>query len=167
MITPPDDGLIRIDESAYQAWKGDRPLQLSLKMFRILAMLVTHAGTVVTREDLMREVWQTTWMSSSKTIDMHVSWLRRALHDNPARPRYVTTVRGVGFRLEADAVPEPELLKLVTDDHRLPLHIEHGQMVYDAGGALVAVALTSMAAQWIVECANETAVDAERLASLA
>ena len=50
----------------------------------------------------MRDVWQTEWMGSSKTLDMHVSWLRRKLGDDATDPRYITTVRGVGFRFEQD-----------------------------------------------------------------
>jgi DNA-binding response OmpR family regulator len=57
---------------------------------------------VVTREELAREVWDTRWLGGSKTIDVHVSSLRRKLGDDPAAPRYVTTVRGVGLRFERD-----------------------------------------------------------------
>jgi DNA-binding response OmpR family regulator len=48
----------------------------------------------------MREVWDTTWWSSTKTLDMHISWLRKKLGDDAAAPRYISTVRGVGFRFE-------------------------------------------------------------------
>jgi len=61
---------------------------------------VTKAGQVVTREELMRDVWRTEWMGSSKTLDMHVSWVRRKLGDDAADPQYISTVRGVGFRFE-------------------------------------------------------------------
>ncbi len=63
-------------------------------------MLVRQAGHVVTREDIMREVWETTWFGSTKTVDMHVSWLRKKLGDDAANPRYLFTVRGVGLRFE-------------------------------------------------------------------
>ena len=56
--------------------------------------------SVVTRDQLMREVWDTTWWSSTKTLDMHISWLRKKLGDDPAAPRLITTLRGVGFRFE-------------------------------------------------------------------
>ena len=61
---------------------------------------VVHAGKVVTREQLMQEVWGANWWGSTKTLDMHVSWLRRKLGDDANSPRYITTVRGVGFRFE-------------------------------------------------------------------
>ena len=66
-------------------------------------MLVRQAGTVVTREDIMREVWETNWFGSTKAVDMHVSWLRRKLGDDASAPKYLTTVRGVGLRFETDS----------------------------------------------------------------
>ena len=66
------------------------------------------AGTVVTRERLIDEVWDTNWFGSTKTLDVHVGGLRRKLGDDPATPRYIHTVRGVGFRFGApDERDEP------------------------------------------------------------
>ena len=79
---------------------GDEELQLTAKEFDLLRVLVRDAGRVVTRDQLMREVWDTTWWSSTKTLDMHISWLRKKLGDDAANPRYIATVRGVGFRFE-------------------------------------------------------------------
>jgi DNA-binding response OmpR family regulator len=93
---------VRIDVGAHRAYRGEEELTLSQKEFDLLATLVERVGQVVTREDLMRDVWQTEWMGSSKTLDMHVSWLRRKLGDDATDPRYITTVRGVGFRFEPD-----------------------------------------------------------------
>ena len=61
--------------------------------------LMERAGSIVSREDLMREVWHTTFWTSSKTIDVHLGWLRRKLGDDSASPRHVITVRGSGYRL--------------------------------------------------------------------
>ena len=58
-----------------------------------------EAGTVISRERLIDEVWDTNWFGSTKTLDVHVSSLRRKLGDDPADPRFVHTVRGVGFRM--------------------------------------------------------------------
>ncbi|MFP5308100.1 MAG: response regulator transcription factor [Actinomycetes bacterium] len=104
--SPPEAGVleaqdVRVDPAARRAWRGEEELELSPKEFDLLALLVEHAGTVVTREELMRRVWDTTWMGSTKTLDVHVSQLRRKLGDDPAAPRYVATVRGVGLRFEA------------------------------------------------------------------
>jgi DNA-binding response OmpR family regulator len=92
---------LTIDVRARTAHRGDQLLPLSTKEFDLLTALAQHAGQVVTRDDLMRQVWHTQWMGSTKTLDMHVSWLRRKLGDTVTAPRYVSTVRGVGFRLEA------------------------------------------------------------------
>jgi DNA-binding response OmpR family regulator len=54
----------------------------------------------VPRDQLLREVWAQRWLGSTKTLDMHISWLRRKLGDDVASPRYIKTVRGVGFRFE-------------------------------------------------------------------
>jgi DNA-binding response OmpR family regulator len=93
-------GDVQVDVSARRVCVRGQELALSNKEFDLLVVLVRRAGTVVSREELMREVWQTAWMGSSKTLDMHISWLRRKLGDRPSGPRYITTVRGVGFRFE-------------------------------------------------------------------
>jgi DNA-binding response OmpR family regulator len=62
---------------------------------------MANAGTVVTRERLIEEVWDTTWFGTTKTLDVHVSSLRKKLGDDPAHPVYVHTARGVGFRFAA------------------------------------------------------------------
>lgn len=91
---------VRIDLAARRAYKGEDELELTPKEFDLLAMLVREAGTVVTREQIMREVWDTNWFGSTKTVDMHVSWLRRKLGDDANQPQYISTVRGVGLRFE-------------------------------------------------------------------
>ncbi|MGI9017310.1 MAG: response regulator transcription factor [Euzebya sp.] len=94
---------VKVDLAARRAWRDQEELELTPKEFDLLAMLVREAGHVVTREDIMREVWDTTWFGSTKTVDMHVSWLRRKLGDDAADPRYISTVRGVGLRFETEA----------------------------------------------------------------
>jgi DNA-binding response OmpR family regulator len=64
-------------------------------------MLMRNAGAVVTREQLIEEVWDANWFGPTKTLDVHVSALRKKLGDDPAAPRYLHTVRGVGFRFAA------------------------------------------------------------------
>ncbi|MEO8851521.1 MAG: response regulator transcription factor [Allobranchiibius sp.] len=93
---------VRIDAAGRRAFSGDRELQLTAKEFDLLRVLVRESGKVVSREDLMREVWNTVWVGSTKTLDMHVSVLRRKLGDDATDPHFITTVRGVGFRFEID-----------------------------------------------------------------
>ncbi|HEY5941307.1 MAG TPA: response regulator transcription factor [Solirubrobacterales bacterium] len=85
---------------------GER-LDLSRKEFDLLAVLMRNGGRVVKREDLMTEVWDSNWFGSTKTLDVHVGWLRRKLGDSPTSPTYIETVRGVGFRFAAPEVEAP------------------------------------------------------------
>lgn len=96
---------VRVDVGAHRAFQGKRELQLTAKEFELLRVLLRDAGTVVSRESLMREVWGSVADSagSTKTLDMHVSWLRRKLGDDANDPHYITTVRGMGFRFETAA----------------------------------------------------------------
>jgi DNA-binding response OmpR family regulator len=100
-------GDVELDPAARIARIGGRELDLSRKEFDLLAALMRRAGRVVKREDLMSEVWDTNWFGSTKTLDVHVGWLRRKLGDDPAHPTYIETVRGVGFRFAAPGVEEP------------------------------------------------------------
>jgi DNA-binding response OmpR family regulator len=92
-------GELRIDLPARRVWRGEQEVDLTRKEFDLLARLVQDAGRVVTREALMSDVWDMNWFGSTKTLDVHIAWLRRKLGDDPARPTYIHTVRGVGFRL--------------------------------------------------------------------
>ena len=91
---------VRVDVAAHRAFQGEHELHLTAKEFELLRVLVAAAGTVVSREAIMREVWGTDPTGSTKTLDMHVSWLRRKLGDDANAPSYITTVRGMGFRFE-------------------------------------------------------------------
>jgi DNA-binding response OmpR family regulator len=97
---PVVDGRVRIDATARRVYLDHREVTLSAKEFDLLAVLVRESGRVVTREQLMREVWRTEWFGATKTLDMHISWLRRKLGEVSGQPRLIITVRGVGFRFE-------------------------------------------------------------------
>jgi two-component system response regulator RegX3 len=94
-------GDVRMDLDTRSVTRGDEPLELTLKEFELLRMLMEEAGKVVTRTALMDEVWDPNWYGPTKTLDVHVSSLRKKLDDDPAAPRYLHTVRGVGFRFSA------------------------------------------------------------------
>src|SRR6266496_1521803 len=91
---------VRIDADSRRAWLADDELLGRELEFDLLRVLVRDAGKVITREQIMREVWDTNWWGSTKTLDMHISWLRRKLGDDANNPHVITTVRGVGFRFE-------------------------------------------------------------------
>ena len=95
-------GGVRIDKVAHRAFNGAEELELSVKEFDLLALLVEEAGRVVPRKEIMSRVWNEHWYGPTRTLDMHISWLRRKLGDDPNGPTMITTVRGVGFRFERD-----------------------------------------------------------------
>jgi two-component system, OmpR family, response regulator RegX3 len=98
---PIDVGDLHVDIAARRARLEGQELQLSRKEFDLLAELIRNAGRVVTREQLMDRVWDENWFGSTKTLDVHIRWLRQKLGDDPAGPHYLHTVRGVGFRFTA------------------------------------------------------------------
>ena len=88
-----------IDLASREASLAGERLELSRKEFDLLAHLAGSAGQVVTREELLAEVWRQPYGGGDKTIDVHLSWLRRKLGESAAEPRYLHTVRGVGVKL--------------------------------------------------------------------
>jgi DNA-binding response OmpR family regulator len=99
-------GTLTLDPTARVASKSGLPLDLAAKEFDLLHLLMSRAGEVVGREEIMDQVWDAHWFGSTKTLDVHISWLRKKIEDDPRTPRYITTVRGVGFRFsdpDADA----------------------------------------------------------------
>ncbi|HSG80025.1 MAG TPA: response regulator transcription factor [Acidimicrobiia bacterium] len=103
----PDDGsdpMVRvgdlvIDPARREVRVGDRGLDLSRKEFDVLFALASRAGRVVSKRELMTEVWQQPYGGSDKTVDVHLSWLRKKLGETAADPHYLRTVRGVGVKL--------------------------------------------------------------------
>jgi DNA-binding response OmpR family regulator len=98
-------GDLRLDLDARTVTKAGSPVRLAAREFDLLALLMGNAGRVLRREAIMDEVWDPHWFGSTKTLDVHIAWLRKKLGDDPAHPRYITTIRGVGFRF---AGPEPD-----------------------------------------------------------
>ncbi|MBV9845766.1 MAG: response regulator transcription factor [Kutzneria sp.] len=95
---------VRMDLAARRVTADSREVQLANKEFELLRVLMQHAGQVVTREQILSEVWSSLELKSSKTLDMHMSWLRRKLGDDSSRrtAQRIATVRGVGFRFNAE-----------------------------------------------------------------
>jgi DNA-binding response OmpR family regulator len=99
-------GAVELDPSARTVTLDGEALELTRKEFDLLALLMGQAGTVVSRERLIDEVWDVNWFGSTKTLDVHVSGLRKKLGDDSSNPRYLHTVRGVGFRFASAAESE-------------------------------------------------------------
>jgi DNA-binding response OmpR family regulator len=98
-------GGLRIDTRSREVTVDGEPIELARKEFELLLALARRAGEVVTKRDLLAEVWQLAWGGSDRTVDVHLSWLRRKLGESAKQPRYLHSVRGVGVRLTA---PESE-----------------------------------------------------------
>jgi DNA-binding response OmpR family regulator len=103
---------VSVDPATRRVWRDDREIVFSRKEFELLSHLMERAGAVVSRDELMRHVWHTTFWTSSKTIDVHLGWVRRKLGDDPSQPQLITTVRGHGLRFELEAPSQPAVLTL-------------------------------------------------------
>jgi DNA-binding response OmpR family regulator len=98
-------GDLRIDLDRRQVLKGTEELALRYKEFELLSLLVQHMDEIVTRAVIFDKVWGTDWLGDMRTLDVHIRWLREKIEDDPSQPRYIQTVRGVGYRLVSGATP--------------------------------------------------------------
>jgi DNA-binding response OmpR family regulator len=92
---------LRVDRDARRAFRDGREIELTSKEFDLLALLMSRPGVTFTREQIMTDVWDEHWWGSTRTLDTHVSTLRKKIGDDSDPPSIVVTVRGVGFRFEA------------------------------------------------------------------
>ncbi len=92
-------GDLTIDLDAREARFEDRPLELTAREFELLAYLAERPGSMVSKRQLLAEVWHQPYGGADKTVDVHLSWLRKKLGETAAEPRYIRTQRGVGVRL--------------------------------------------------------------------
>jgi len=91
-------GDIVLDLEAYTVTKGGKEIAMRQKEFEILSLLMNSTGKVVSRERLFDEVWGTDWLGDTRTLDVHMSWMRAKLETDPTNPIYLQTIRGVGYR---------------------------------------------------------------------
>ena len=89
---------VRVDFRRAEVTKGGEPLDLSAREFQLLKYFIEHRGATVTREQLLNEVWGYNAMPSTRTVDVHVAWLRQKIEPNPRHPQYVLTVHGTGYK---------------------------------------------------------------------
>jgi DNA-binding response OmpR family regulator len=102
---PIEIGSLRLDPASRELTKDGSPIELAAREFDLLHLLMANAGEVVRREQIMDEVWDPHWFGPTKTLDVHISWLRKKIEDDPSNPSYITTIRGVGFRFLAPEEP--------------------------------------------------------------
>jgi len=93
-------GRFRLDLDRKKVRHQGKEARLTPRLAKLLQILLQHPGEVVEREHLFRQVWNTEYMGDTRTLDVHISWLRQAIEENPRRPVYLKTIRGVGYRLD-------------------------------------------------------------------
>ena len=91
-------GDVEIDFRRAEVVKNKRPVELSAMEFKLLQFLIENRGAVHSRNQLLDEVWGYDAMPSTRTVDVHVAWLRQKLEDNPKHPQYIQTVHGFGYK---------------------------------------------------------------------
>lgn len=96
-------GDVHLDVAAHKVYKKKQELTLTKMEYDLLHVLMSHAGRVVSRADLLDQVWGVEWLGDTRTLDVHIRWVREKVEEDPSQPRYVQTVRGVGYRF---ATPE-------------------------------------------------------------
>jgi two-component system alkaline phosphatase synthesis response regulator PhoP len=91
-------GDVRIDFRKAEVTKGGGPLELSAREFQLLKYFVEHRGATLTREELLNEVWGYNSMPSTRTVDVHVAWLRQKIEPNVKHPQFILTIHGMGYK---------------------------------------------------------------------
>ena len=91
---------IRLDLVSRRVYRGEEELQLAPREFELLATLMRNQGAVLTRELLLARVWGPDYIGDTRTVDVHIRWLRQKIEDDPSKPDRIQTVRGVGYRFE-------------------------------------------------------------------
>ncbi|NWG20865.1 MAG: response regulator transcription factor [Chloroflexi bacterium] len=104
-----DAGAIRVDTGSRRAWRDNLELILSQKEFDLLACLIRNRGIALSRDVLLERVWGYDFLGDSRTVDVHIRWLREKVEPDPGKPVYIQTVRGVGYRFEAPLVPHASM----------------------------------------------------------
>lgn len=93
-------GPIRLDTERKQVRCQGRQSTLTPRLTHLLRILMEHPGEALEREQLFREVWNTEYTGDTRTLDVHISWLRRAVEEDPRKPKFLKTIRGLGYRLD-------------------------------------------------------------------
>jgi len=96
-------GPFQMDVEQRRVMIEDRQIRLTPRLLILFKILMEHAGEVVERETLFRQAWETDYTGDTRSLDVHMSWLRQAVEENPRHPRYIKTIRGVGYRLDVES----------------------------------------------------------------
>ncbi len=102
-------GQLKLDLEEHRATYQDRQVNLTPRLVALLKTLMEHAGEVVDRKTLFSIVWETDYTADTRTLDVHISWLRQALEEDPRDPKIIKTMRGIGYRLDVDSGHRPHV----------------------------------------------------------
>ncbi len=101
-------GPIQLDTEQRLVRCENRQARLTPRLVTLLKILIDHPGELMDRKELFRQVWDTAYTVDTRTLDVHVSWLRQAIEEDPRQPKYIKTIRGMGYRLDIEA-PSPAM----------------------------------------------------------
>ncbi|MBA4375536.1 MAG: hypothetical protein C0401_05110 [Anaerolinea sp.] len=106
-------GPLMLDVEQHRAILENKQIQLTPRLVLLLKILMEHPGEVINREDMFREAWETDYTGDTRSLDVHMSWLRQAVEENPRHPKFIKTIRGVGYRLDVEAETKPRNRKSI------------------------------------------------------
>ena len=101
-------GALTLDRDQHSVTKSGQPVELRPKEFDLLTVLMAQPGHAFGRSELLDAVWGSGWVGDTRTLDVHIRWLRQKLEDDPVMPRYILTVRGMGYRFAKSEEVEAE-----------------------------------------------------------
>jgi DNA-binding response OmpR family regulator len=108
-------GPIMLDVAEKRAMINEKQVQLTPRLVVILKILMEHAGEVVERKAMFSEAWETDYTADTRSLDVHMSWLRQAIEENPRKPQFIKTIRGIGYRLDVEKIHKPRARKTKID----------------------------------------------------
>jgi DNA-binding response OmpR family regulator len=95
-------GPIQLDTEQRLVRCDNRQVRLTPRLMTLLKILMDHPGELIDRKDLFRQVWDTAYTVDTRTLDVHISWLRQAIEEDPRHPKFIKTIRGMGYRLDVE-----------------------------------------------------------------
>jgi DNA-binding response OmpR family regulator len=101
-------GPITLDMKERWVYCGDQRARLTPRLFTLMETFLRRPGEVITREELFKKLWETDYVGDTRSLDVHISWLRRAICPDPRTPKYIKTERGIGYRLDIEKPKRPE-----------------------------------------------------------
>ncbi|HEX9076348.1 MAG TPA: response regulator transcription factor [Anaerolineae bacterium] len=93
-------GILSLDLEKHRLTRGSKSFGLTPKEFSLLKLLMGRAGQTITRKTLMKEIWETDYLGDTRTLDVHIRWVREKVEDNPSKPQRLVTVRGQGYKFQ-------------------------------------------------------------------